>query len=77
MNNIYIYPCGTPVTIKHINVPGIIIGATIREGSVSYHVAYHFDGHRQEPWLYACEFEVTEGMQRREIGFGAIEKKGG
>lgn len=67
MNNIEIYECGTDVTVKEVNIKGVITGACIRYGRVTYEVSYFFNGDQKSPWLVEDQF-TTEG-KKGSVGF--------
>lgn len=64
---IEMFPCGTRVHPKQLNVHGLITCAANRFDKVTYEVTYYISGEQRTVWMHESEFSTN--AKKKPIGF--------
>jgi len=64
-----VYPCGTPVKLKNVNVCGFITAVVIRSTGIAYEISFFLEGSYLDKYFYVFEFDVQDGAAAIVIGF--------
>jgi len=56
MKQIKLYPSGTHIRTTIGQIEGMITAACVRFSSVSYEIAYFYDGEQRTVWMNEAEF---------------------
>lgn len=73
---IEVYPCGTKIQFKDIDVIGQVTGITLRgiNSTVMYEISYFLNNQYQSHWLYENQLNFEE-VEKVKIGFRDILDK--
>jgi len=59
MKQIKLFPCGTHIRTTLGQIEGMITAACVRFSSVSYEIAYFYDGEQRTVWMNEAEFSTA------------------
>ena len=62
MKQIKLYPSGTHIRTTLGHIEGMITAACIRFSSISYEIAYFYDGEQRIVWMNEAEFSTSSKM---------------